>query len=62
MHTLIDLWRASTRTEGDILLTQLNDYVRTAEAVKIFGVAQKTLSKWVASRATPMHRNLENYY
>ena len=37
--------------------TKLTDYVKTAEAAEILGVAQNTLRKWAARGDIPMHRN-----
>ena len=42
--------------------TKLTDYVKTAEAAEILGVAQNTLRKWAAAGQIPMHRNPANGY
>jgi len=41
-------------------MTKLSDYVKTAEAAEILGVAQNTLRKWAAEGKIPMHRNPAN--
>jgi excisionase family DNA binding protein len=41
---------------------KLTDYVKTAEAAEILGVAQNTLRKWAEVGAIPMHRNPANGY
>ena len=43
-------------------MTKLTEYVKTAEAAKILGVAQNTLRKWAARGDIPMHRNPANGY
>jgi len=43
-------------------MTKLTDYVLTAEAAEILGVAQNTLRKWAARGDIPMHRNPVNGY
>lgn len=43
-------------------MTKLTEYVKTAEAAEILGVAQNTLRKWAAAGAIPMHRNPANGY
>lgn len=43
-------------------MTRLTEYVKTAEAAEILGVAQNTLRKWAATGAIPMHRNPANGY
>ena len=43
-------------------MTKLTEYVKTAEAAEILGVAQNTLRKWAANGAIPMHRNPANGY
>jgi excisionase family DNA binding protein len=42
--------------------TKLTEYVQTAEAAEILGVAQNTLRKWAARGNIPMHRNPANGY
>lgn len=42
--------------------TKLTEYVRTAEAAEILGVAQNTLRKWAKRGEIPMHRNPANGY
>jgi len=41
---------------------KLTEYVQTAEAAEILGVAQNTLRKWAARGEIPMHRNPANGY
>ena len=43
-------------------MVKLTDYVMTAEAAKILGVAQNTIRKWAARGKIPMHRNPANGY
>lgn len=43
-------------------MTKLTEYVKTAEAAEILGVAQNTLRKWAARGEIPMHRNPANGY
>jgi excisionase family DNA binding protein len=43
-------------------MTRLSDYVKTAEAAEILGVAQNTLRAWAADGRIPMHRNPANGY
>lgn len=43
-------------------MTKLNEFLKTAEAAELLGVAQNTLRKWAASGAIPMHRNPVNHY
>jgi len=43
-------------------MTKLSDYVKTAEAAAILGVAQNTLRKWAAEGKIPVHRNPANGY
>lgn len=43
-------------------MTKLTDYVKTAEAAEILGVAQNTLRKWAERGDVPMHRNPANGY
>lgn len=43
-------------------MTKLNDYVKTAEAAEILGIAQNTLRKWAERGDIPMHRNPANRY
>ena len=43
-------------------MAKLTDYVQTAEAAEILGVAQNTLRKWAARGDIPMHRNPANGY
>jgi excisionase family DNA binding protein len=42
--------------------TKLTEYVQTAEAAEILGVAQNTLRKWAKRGDIPMHRNPANGY
>ena len=43
-------------------MTKLSEYVKTAEAAEILGVAQNTLRKWAADGKIPMRRNPANGY
>ena len=43
-------------------MTKLNDYLLTAEAAKLLGVALNTLRKWAAAGKILMHRNPANGY
>ena len=43
-------------------MARLIDYVKTAEAAEILGVAQNTLRKWAAEGKIPVHRNPANGY
>ena len=43
-------------------MTKLTDYVKTADAAEILGVAQNTLRKWAERGDIPMHRNPANGY
>ena len=43
-------------------MTKLTEYVQTAEAAEILGVAQNTLRKWAERGDIPMHRNPVNGY
>ena len=43
-------------------MAKLTDYVMTAEAAEILGVAQNTIRKWAAQGKIPMHRNPANGY
>lgn len=43
-------------------MTKLSEYVKTAEAAEILGVAQNTLRKWAERGDIPMHRNPVNGY
>ncbi|MHB8897497.1 MAG: MerR family transcriptional regulator [Thermoguttaceae bacterium] len=44
------------------MTTKLSEYVLTAEAAEILGVAQNTLRKWAERGDLPMHRNPANGY
>ena len=43
-------------------MTKLSDYVKTAEAAEILGVAQNTIRKWARQGKIPMRRNPANGY
>ena len=43
-------------------MAKLTDYVKTAEAAEILGVAQNTIRKWAAQGKIPMRRNPANGY
>ncbi|WP_321188353.1 helix-turn-helix domain-containing protein [Roseiconus lacunae] len=63
MQTLIDLGELqTTRGKGNRPMTKLSEYVKTAEAAEILGVAQNTLRKWAERGDIPMHRNPANGY
>lgn len=63
VQTLIDSGRyQNSRGEGYRTMTKLTEYVKTAEAAEILGVAQNTLRKWAARGDIPMHRNPANGY
>lgn len=44
------------------MMTKLTEYLKTAEAANMLGVAQNTLRKWAEAGAIPMHRNPANGY
>lgn len=44
------------------MATRLAEYVLTAEAAKILGVAQNTLRAWAEEGKIPVHRNPANGY
>ena len=43
-------------------MAKLTDYVKTAEAAEILGVAQNTIRKWAEQGKIPMRRNPANGY
>lgn len=43
-------------------MPKLSEYVKTAEAAEILGVAQNTLRKWAEDGRIPMRRNPANGY
>ena len=43
-------------------MTKLSEYVKTAEAAEILGVAQNTIRKWARQGKIPMRRNPANGY
>lgn len=43
-------------------MTKLTEYVKTAEAADLLGVAQNTLRKWAERGDIPMHRIPANGY
>lgn len=43
-------------------MTKLTEYVKTAEAAEILGVAQNTLRKWAKNGVIPVRRNPANGY
>ena len=43
-------------------MTRLTDYIKTAEAAEILGVAQNTLRKWAENGKIPVRRNPANGY
>lgn len=43
-------------------MPKLSEYVKTAEAAEILGVAQNTLRKWASEGKIPMRRNPANGY
>ncbi len=47
---------------NDQAMAKLTDYVMTAEAAEILGVAQNTIRKWAAQGKIPVRRNPANGY
>lgn len=45
---------------GDQSRIKLNEYVKTAEAAEILGVAQNTLRFWARDGKIPLHQNPAN--
>jgi len=45
-----------------VWMTRLTNYIKTAEAAEILGVAQNTLRKWAAAGKVPMCKNPANGY
>ena len=45
-----------------IVMPNLSDYMKTAEAADYLGVSQNTLRKWAARGDIPMQRNPANGY
>ncbi len=43
-------------------MAKLSDYVKTADAAEILGVAQNTLRAWAEAGKIPVHRNPANGY
>jgi excisionase family DNA binding protein len=43
-------------------MTNLNEYVKIAEAARFLGVSQNTLRAWGEAGKIPMHRNPANGY
>ena len=43
-------------------MTKLSEYVKTAEAAEILGVAQNTIRKWAENGKLPVRRNPANAY
>ncbi|QDT05327.1 Chromosome-anchoring protein RacA [Rubripirellula lacrimiformis] len=43
-------------------MPKLTEYVKTAEAAEILGVAQNTIRKWAEDGKIPMRRNPANGY
>jgi len=43
-------------------MDKLTEYVKTAEAATLLGIAQNTLRKWAERGDIPMHRNPANGY
>ena len=43
-------------------MTKLSEYMKTAEAAELLGVAQNTLRKWAEQGKIVMHRNPANGY
>ncbi|HJN11130.1 MAG TPA: helix-turn-helix domain-containing protein [Pirellulaceae bacterium] len=43
-------------------MTKLSEYVKTAEAAEILGVAQNTIRKWSENGKLPVQRNPANGY
>ena len=59
MQTLIDF---GFQLHGWEVMPKLNEYIKTAEASEILGVAQNTLRKWAKQGKIPMSRNPANGY
>jgi excisionase family DNA binding protein len=53
---------AGAALTGTAPMPKLTDYVRTAEAAELLGVAQNTLRKWAADGVLPVRRNPANGY
>jgi excisionase family DNA binding protein len=47
---------------GDEVKTKLSEYVKTAEAAEILGVAQNTIRKWSENGKLPMRKKTANGY
>ena len=60
VQTLVDFGFPNAMEIGS--MTKLSEYVKTAEAAEILGVAQNTLRKWAERGDVPMHRNPANGY
>lgn len=60
VQTLLDL-RPNPSEEVEAM-NKLTDYLQTAEAAEILGVAQNTIRTWAAAGKIPMHRNPANGY
>lgn len=58
VQTLVDFGFPNAMEIGS--MTKLSEYVKTAEAAEILGVAQNTLRKWAERGDVPMHRNPAN--
>lgn len=43
-------------------MKNLSEYVKTADAARVLGVAQNTLRKWAEQGDIPVHRNPANGY
>ena len=43
-------------------MAKINEYLKTAEAAEILGVAQNTLRTWASQGIIPMQRNPANGY
>ncbi len=54
--------KTSPMALGPNRMKNLSEYVKTAEAAQILGVAQNTLRKWAEQGDIPVHRNPANGY
>ncbi len=64
LQTLIDCesYEKDPWGKRDGSMTKLTDYVKTAEAAEILGIAQNTLRKWAEEGQIPVRRNPANGY
>lgn len=64
MEGLLDLgvWQIQGDSFCMAIMTNLSEYVKTAEAAEILGVAQNTIRKWAERGEIPVRRNPANGY